>query len=97
MTKDEYDKKHEAIETEHTKKLHELRLEYAKSNSKYSIGDIVGDNSRLIKINTINYSVLSFWYPNTVYEGVMLTKKLKPFKNGERATIFNVTRHFPSK
>ena len=61
--------------------------EFAQSNAKYKIGDIVGDNSDIIRIETISYSVFH-GDVSIYYYGPLLTKKGDPRKDGTKRAVF---------
>lgn len=62
--------------------------EFALSNAKYKIGDIVGDATDIIRVESISYSEycgdISIYY-----YGPLLTKKGAPRKDGAKRAIFN--------
>ena len=65
--------------------------EFALSNAKYKIGDIVGDATDIIRVESISYSEycgdISIYY-----YGPLLTKKGEPRKDGAKRAIFNPIR-----
>jgi hypothetical protein len=90
MTPEEYDKRKKLIEEERKVKIIKLNKEYALSNNKVKIGDIVKGHNVIILVEKIRiYSgFLSKGYPMCEYIGVCLTKKLKPYKSGEKGHVF---------
>lgn len=61
--------------------------EFAESNAKYKIGDIVGDDSDIIRVEQISYSI----YHGDIsiyYYGPLLTKKGEPRKDGAKRAVY---------
>ena len=70
-------------------KIKNLRIEYAKQNVKYSVGQTIDNGVFRILIDNILYSTSRLYgEPCPVYCGVELTKKGKPRKDGSRASIY---------
>lgn len=94
MTKEDYKKRADELYREYRQKQRELDKEYALSNNEVKVGDIVSDNSQTIKVEGI--IIDSSYYgctPTIHFEGIRLTKKLIPFKSGERGCVYNVKNH----
>ncbi len=87
MTQAELERKIAAIE--HDARLLKARVykEYAISNAKYKIGDILGDYSGFIRVERIGYSMFRE-NVSIYYSGTVLTKKLEPRKDGTKRKIF---------
>ena len=85
MTKDEYQERLNAIEKKYRQENSILKREYALSNSKVKIGDIVQDHIGSIQVESIAITKSSFDpYPECVYHGPCITKQGKLFKNNEK-------------
>lgn len=89
MTKEEYDKTKLTFENEHSKNIKSLGRKYAISNSTVKKGDILRDHSGIIEVDNIKwgFSYMSK-YPMCIYSGIKLRKDLKPYKSGERDTLY---------
>lgn len=88
MTEEEYQKSLKAIEEEYQQKLHSLYHSFARSNAKYSIGDIIGCDSYTIKVERIK-TCKDYGLPYVVYIGVELKKDLTPKKNMSQSSLFD--------
>lgn len=89
MTEIEYDKKLTELSREYNKKVEDFKHEFAMSNKKYNIGDIIKSNVAIIEIDDISVSTYMFTkYPDVHYFGYELTQKLQKRKDGERQGIF---------
>lgn len=64
-----------------------LYVEYVRTNAKYKIGDIICDCVDSIKITRIGY-VLKRGNIEISYFGILLTKQLKPRKDGSIKYIY---------
>lgn len=78
----EYKKQLEAIETEYKKSINKLGFEYAESKRKFEIGDIIKDDTDIIKIDSIGWGKGLSEFPFPIYKGILLTVKLEPKKTG---------------
>lgn len=88
MTKEEYNNRKAELEAAHSKAIRGLASEYALSQNPVEVGDIVG-GGRLIMVDEIRYSLAGpDGYPQCVYLGTALTKKMLPFKSMERTTVW---------
>jgi len=87
MTKEEYNKKILDLEIELKEQKRKLGREYAFSNNKYSIGDIIKDHKATIRIEKIQWTN-SLSGPECVYWGTILKKDLTPRKDGKTDSIF---------
>lgn len=90
MTKEEYDKRIREAEDEYEKKKRNIVVEFALSNNPYKVGDILKDGAKIIRVEKIKVSRFTCDYPYCIYDGVLLTKKLKPYKNGDTGSISQV-------
>ena len=87
---EELDYKHklQVIETEYLQAKRNLHIEYAKSQRKFKIGDIIESNvGTIIKVQKFGTSI-SFSNPYPTYIGIELRKDLEPKKNGNIETIY---------
>lgn len=64
-----------------------LYKEYVKTNAQYRIGDIIFDGVDSIKITRIGY-VMEQGNIEIFYFGILLTKQLKPRKDGSTRYIY---------
>lgn len=88
--KEYYREQIEELESKKKSFVQQLMNDWANENSRYKIGDIIECNMNIIQITKITgeYSSYgSYFYP--VYHGIMLTKQLKPKKNGSVFTIYD--------
>ena len=92
MTADEYKQKLLDIKAEYIKKRNSLEEEFALANNTVEIGDIVSDGSSTIRVEKFGF-ITATSLPRVFYIGVRLTKKLKPYINGEKTSVFNVEKH----
>ena len=92
MTADEYKQKLLDIKAEYIKKRNSLEEEFALSNNTVEIGDIVSDGSSTIRVEKFGF-IRTTSLPSIYYIGVRLTKKLKPYMNGEKTSVFLVEKH----
>jgi hypothetical protein len=91
MNFEEYESKVNIKKEMHKRELYALHKEYAFSNNNVEKGDIICGNSTSIKVDTIKWALISYRRPNApecVYFGVKYTKSGKPFKSGERDSIY---------
>ena len=78
----------QVIETEYLKAKKQLYIDYANSQRKYNVGDIIkNDNGTTIEVQKYGVSV-SFSLPQPTYIGRELRKDLVPKKNGDIGTIY---------
>lgn len=88
MKLDELKKLEKQMEERHKKELSQLAIDFALSNQKFKIGQVVDSGVNKIKIDKVKVSGWSFGAPPCcVYYGVCYTKSNRPFKNGERAGV----------
>lgn len=85
-----YNSKKAEIKNDYNKKIHLLMVEYCRSNNDIEVGDIIEGNGAIIKVE--NMKVVSSFanYPSFCFSGPKLTKKLIPFKNGDRDFVHRV-------
>lgn len=86
MTELEYENRIAEIEKEYVKAKHKLYTEYALSNAKYSVGDIISGQGSLILIRKISVTKY-IGLPSAVYSGTELKKDLTPRKDGKEGII----------
>jgi len=81
MTKEEFDKRKQEIEKEKECELKKLRIEYAHSNRKYEIGDIIEDHYHRIKVEKFSVYDRFKEYTEILYDGVELKKTIHQRKD----------------
>ena len=94
MTKREYKNELILLTDNFNAEKKALLIRCAKSNQAYKIGDILeGEAGVTIEVKSVT-CVLSerVRFPFLLYYGNLLTKKLKPRKNSERASISTVIK-----
>lgn len=93
MTKEEYKKKLDELNSEFKQKKFALYKEFALSNNPYRVGDILQDHFHIIKVEKIKIDVV-LSTPECVYYGTQLTQKLEPKKKQDEAPMWqsNVER-----
>lgn len=87
MEETEYNERLKKIEADYEQTKKNLYIEYGKSQAKYGVGDIIGDSTKIIKVDRITVHK-SFGLPEPVYNGIELRKDLLPKKNGDRGAIY---------
>lgn len=80
MEVDEYKLKIKQIRDKALEDEKQLNREFAKSNRKYSVGDIISDTSGSIKVEKYGIDFDSNRLPVLYYMGTELKKDLTPFK-----------------
>jgi hypothetical protein len=96
MTEEEYIEQIKQIELNCEQRKSSLAIKFAQSNCHVEIGDIVKDHISRIKVETIRfYAGTLGLLPEAVFSGPRLTKKMKPFKNGDVINVYqgNVIEH----
>lgn len=90
MKLEDYKNKVRSLKSQHKKELNKLAVRYAYLNSTVKIGDIVTDHIGSIRVQEIKVSPCGFFNedPSCVYCGVLYTKAGKPFKSGERRSVY---------
>ena len=87
MTKEELKEKIAAIDRLAVTQKKAAYYEYVKTNAKHKIGDIVGDATDIIRVESISFSE----YHGDIsiyYYGPLLTKKGEPRKDGAKRAVF---------
>ena len=87
MTNEEMKQKIAHIERVASLQKKAVYREFVLSNAKYKIGDIVGDATDIIRVESISYSL----YRDDIsiyYYGPSLTKKGEPRKDGTKRAVF---------
>lgn len=84
----EYKEKLRQLQDDFDMSKKRLMAEYAKSQAKFSIGDIIKDNRVALKVDKIVASIDIFGMPIPVYCGPELKKNLTPMKSGNRVIIY---------
>ena len=89
MTKDEFIAKKQELRKHHENELRKLNKEFALSNNKVKIGDIIEDHRTRIEVEIIDlFCGCSF--PSCKYSGPRLKKDNTPYKSGEIDTIYQI-------
>ena len=88
MTREEMNKKIAEINDAAKMQVIKIRQEFAESNAKFAIGDIIGDSLDVIRVERIG-----LFDGSIMYAGPVLKKDLKPKANGERRSIFEERAH----
>ena len=87
MTEQEYNEKIKIAEKNYKGSLNEIYKQYAFDLRKFKIGDIIKNNGTTIIIESFSaYKRQGF--PEPVYSGKELTKKLEPRKDGNIGSIY---------
>ena len=87
MTKQELSARIDAITREAEEKKHLAYKEFAKTNAKYKVGDIVSDAQDTIRVESIHFQVFN-GNISIYYWGPRLTKKGQPYKGGGKRAVF---------
>jgi len=93
MDHKEYKKKLAELRTKHELEINQVHIDYALSNAKFKIGDIITNGIFTISITKISASII-FGESSPVYIGPELKKDLTKKKNKSIANIYghnNVT------
>lgn len=88
MTKEEYEKRIKSIDRECEEKKRKLRIECAKSNNPYKIGDVVEDHIGKLRIESIVFNNVTWQFPSCVYYGVELKKDGTPCKRQTNIPVY---------
>lgn len=88
MEVEEYKEKLKQIRDEALQKEKDLNREFAKSNRKYSIGDIISDSGCTIKIEKYGIDFDSSRLPVIYYLGTLLKKDLTPMKKPTTRSVW---------
>lgn len=86
MDLDRYKAKIGKIDKEARDKKFRLNKEYALANSHVKIGDIVTDHIGSVCVESIR--IFNDRIPSCIYMGTCITKAGKPFKSGEKRSVF---------
>ena len=83
-----------AIDNEAVKNKNNLMFNYAMSESRFNGGDTLQSEGRTIIVDRILWgkhkaSGFGDFYPHAVYTGKLLTKSLKPRKDGQVGRVYN--------
>ena len=87
MTQEQYDLKLKDINNSFEEAKKNLYIEYAKSQRKYKIGDIITDGSVILLIEKFGTNK-TFGMPQPTYIGKLLKKDLTPRKSGDSECIY---------
>ena len=71
---------------QHFNSIRQIKLQYAKENTKFNVGDYVTDHIGTILVESIHYDLSEI--PTAVYIGVKYTKNNKPFKSCEQRNVY---------
>lgn len=87
MTNEEMKQKIAHIERVASLQKKAVYREFVLSNAKYKIGDIVGDSTDIIRVESISFT--EFHGDISIYYyGPLLTKKGEPRKDGAKRAVF---------
>lgn len=92
MTQEDYRFQLKLIETEASKKKTEVMIQYAKDLIEFKIGDIIRNNSHIIKIEVIGTYKGIQEFSEPVYKGPVLTAALVPRKDKEIGAIYGSSK-----
>lgn len=87
MNRKEFDVKFENLEREYSNLKQKLMIEYANSNSKVKIDDVVSDGTDKIKVKKISH-YQGLEGPMCRYDGIKLRKDGTEYKSSEKATVY---------
>jgi hypothetical protein len=87
MTESEYEEKMAEINKAHEDAKRQLYIDYAASQRKFKIGDIISNGHVTILVEKFGTNK-TFGLPQPTYIGKELRKDLTPKKNGSTNTIF---------
>lgn len=85
MTKEELIKRCNKITITTEEEVRRLKNEFSINNAEYNIGDIIEDHYHIIKVESIH----AWRFPEVVYKGTQLTKKLIPYKKQIDTKIYS--------
>lgn len=88
MTREEMNKKIAEINNAAKMQIGEIRREFARSNAKFAIGDIIGDSLDVIRVERIG-----LFDGSIMYVGPVLKTDLKPKANGGIRLILEERAH----
>ena len=89
MTHEEYKLRKKKLEEQYNVDLRWLNREYALSNNKYQVGDIVTDHIGSIKVESISIEdSFGTGIPTCVYTGLELKKDLTPTKKLSKRQVW---------
>jgi len=89
MTENEYLKKVKEIRRVAWFDIVELMRDYAVENNQIKLGDIISNHAMTIKVEKVRL-YRNELKPSLIYSGIRLTKAKKPFKSGEKASIYQM-------
>ena len=94
MTKEQYIENVSELNRKHSFALNQLRTEFAFSNAKYKIGDIIDDYQGRILVDKITLAPVIYGseFPGVCYQGYALKKNNTIKKNKQRESIFSYER-----
>lgn len=87
MTNEEMKQKIAHIERVASLQKKAVYREFVLSNAKYKIGDIVGDSTDIIRVESISFTEFH-GDVSIYYYGPLLTKKGEPRKDGAKRAVF---------
>ena len=91
MTELEYANRMKEIEKSFDDAKRQLYIDYAKSQRKFNIGDVISNGSVKIVVEKFGTSK-TFYLPQPTYIGKELKKDLTPKKNGNTEIIYGNNR-----
>lgn len=98
FTKEDYRERLDELKDEYKKKRKALYKEFALANNPVKVGDIIEDNHKIIKVESIGYSISSeTFHPTCCYQGSELNKDRVTLKSSMKGIIWqeDIVRHYP--
>ena len=87
VTPEEYYTEKKILEHKHKTKVLLLNRQYAMAHNPINIFDIIQDRYQILKVESIQAVTYPGEFPQCMYSGCLLTKKLIEFKSLERGRI----------
>lgn len=86
-----YSAEAEEIRKRHNANKQKILNQWAKANARFKVGDIIKSNDNIIKVTGF-YGVHSLYHVDKLYityRGQLLTKALKPRKDGSTQDLYD--------
>lgn len=99
MTKEEFNRKKNAIEIKRDVEMKALIKEFATQNNPIKVGDIVTDHYQTIKVESIGIHSYKYGanYPECVYKGILVKKDGTPMKRTKYSNAYQSNVLFINK
>lgn len=81
MTFEEYQTEARLIEVERDNKIKALRCKYVDKNAKAKLGSIITDDTCVLKVKSVRFSISLIGKINIVYSGIQLEKNFVEYKS----------------